>query len=118
MNVPIIFILSIILIIFLFGKRDSMEQFRGENALFTMHPTSFMCSKDMDKSPLNIRVTDAGGIMYVSNETPISTIKNKKCKIIPCPHKAKVLNSMYTVPEISHYKPLPVYDRTVCWNCT
>lgn len=114
MNNYLIFVLLSIIIYILCRSFPTTKEGYSDNYLLTSYPKTFICSKNLDKSPLNIRVTDSNGIMYVSNRQPLS---KKGCKVVPCPHHAKIINDMYTVPEISHYKPLPVHDRTVCWNC-
>jgi len=111
-------LITLIILIFILWyiigpKNETFET--HQNMLFTAYPKNIICSKNLDKSPLHIRVTDANGIMYTSGSPVISG--NNNCRIIDCPHQAKTINDMYTVPEISHYKRLPVHNRTVCWNC-
>lgn len=92
----ILLLLTIILIVLLyyFLKISKKEYFLTAN---TAHLT---CSKCLDSIARHIRFNHAGGIMYISNKRPPSSMNCKLCK---CPN---YINELATLG-----------NKNYCWIC-
>jgi hypothetical protein len=91
----LIILLIIIVIIVLWMKYNKTENFM----LLTVDPVHFIPSEWMNSAPRHVRLSRAGGIMYVSNTPPSESC----CENVQCPYFIDKLTTLG--------------DNNYCWKC-